>query len=86
MTRTDARDRRVVYGIDHDQGDGSLQGFEKHGVHAVRLRRERVPASRVAGHFLLDDGTDRDTLPQSAGLEGGLAAGEACDGTHESDK
>ena len=40
LTRADARDRRVVYGIDHNEDDASLEGFEKHGVHAVRLGRE----------------------------------------------
>src|SRR5439155_4083619 len=54
----------------------SLDGFEKHCVHAVRFRREGVPASRVAGHVLLADATDRDALPLSAGLERGIAAGD----------
>ena len=76
----------MACGIDDAQRRGSLEGVEKHSVQAVRARREGVPASRVAGHCLLDDTTDRDALPESSGLEGGLATGEACNGTHESDK
>src|SRR5207249_660206 len=74
LTRADARDGRVVYGIDHNEDDASLEGFEKHGVHAVRSGRERVLASRVAGHFLLDDLPYRDPLPLPTGLEGRVAA------------